>query len=121
MIFGPDGTRIGQAVADDVSGMSSGEGGWLFAMADDLMKQAYRLGRPNYINPRGKYSNAAHVETNYAAWMVMRGVKEVHVVINNKGGLCSSLINCTESVQDMPPKGYTMHVWWGTGEVSTPR
>ncbi len=46
MIFGPDGTRIGQAVADDVSGMSSGEGGWLFAMADDLMKQAYRSGAP---------------------------------------------------------------------------
>ncbi|GAB7048322.1 hypothetical protein JCM9534A_34480 [Catenuloplanes indicus JCM 9534] len=43
-------------------------------------------------------------------------IAEVHVAINNKGGLCSNLINCTESVQDMLPKGYTMHVWWGAGE-----
>ncbi|WP_328876415.1 hypothetical protein OHT76_43880 [Streptomyces sp. NBC_00287] len=48
-------------------------------------------------------------------------IKQKHstVVINNPNGVCNKAYNCTQSVEAILPKGWTMDVWYPGASTPT--
>ncbi|MFF8575477.1 DddA-like double-stranded DNA deaminase toxin [Streptomyces sp. NPDC015408] len=62
------------------------------------------------------FHGESHVETKLAYRMLMNGIENATVVINNNRGVCTGRDSCTELVKAILPEGHTLTVYYpGSG------